>query len=159
VGGILYIDEIAFKKGRRNYETVVSDDQRLLASVEGRTSQGLEILLKSLPGVEQVTDVNIDMCRPFLSALKKVLPQARIHIDRFHLIKHLNDTVDTEWQEQYRELSKEARKPYQYLRWLLFKDRHHLSRDDRRALDSFLRTSPELHGSPGSRVVGSQGEQ
>lgn len=140
----MYIDEIALKKGRGNYETVVSDNQRTIETVEGRTSNGLEALLKNLPGIERVKRVSIDMCRPFAAAVKKTLPQAQIHIDRFHIIKHLNETVDVEWKSIYRDLPKATRKAYYPLRWLLFKDRRHVNKDDRRGLDDFLRSKPEL---------------
>jgi transposase len=112
--------------------------------VEGRTSKGLADLLKTLPGIEQVKRVCIDMCRPFSAAIKEVLPQAQIHIDRFHIIKHLNDTVETDRKSRWRELSLAERKAYRHIRWWLFKDRRALNKDERRRLDSFLKSSPQL---------------
>lgn len=94
----LSLDEKSFQKGHR-YITVLGDSQRcrVLDVVEGRTASAtIDLLEQSLTESQRKTvhSVTMDMWSAFMSATDKVLPEAVLVHDRFHVVKHLNQAVD-----------------------------------------------------------------
>lgn len=45
--------------------------------------------------IENIIDISCDMSKAFLSGMKEVFPMARITIDRFHIVKMLNEVVNS----------------------------------------------------------------
>jgi transposase len=94
----LSIDEKSFKKGH-NYITVLSHPRSgcILEVEENRTKEACEALLtKSLTEDQRanVSTISMDMWKAFIITSAKMLPNAEIVHDRFHLIKYLNDAID-----------------------------------------------------------------
>jgi hydroxyacylglutathione hydrolase len=94
----LSIDEKSFKKGHK-YITVLSHPASgcVLEVEEGRSKKSCKSLLnKSLTEDQQksVTTISMDMWKAFITTSKKMLPNAEIVHDRFHLIKYLNEAID-----------------------------------------------------------------
>ena len=50
----------------------------------------IEAFLHSLPGKAKVTHVAMDMWRPYRIAVSKVLPEAKIVVDKFHVVSKAN---------------------------------------------------------------------
>jgi transposase len=95
----LGIDETSFQK-RHEYVTVVTDmDQgHVVDVIDDRKKEPLEKCLKSL-GKEVLSGIEcvaMDMHRPFIEAVKKVVPDAgkKIAFDKFHVIAHLTKAVN-----------------------------------------------------------------
>ncbi|HIN73023.1 MAG TPA: hypothetical protein EYM98_10670 [Dehalococcoidia bacterium] len=63
--------------------------------------------------------------------MKHHCKNATLVLDRFHIVKALNNAVDDVRKEQWREASKEGRKALKGLRWLLC--RHSFSEEHRDA--------------------------
>src|SRR5215813_866293 len=87
--GILGLDEIALKKGHRDFVVLVTtrdaqDQLKLLGVLPDRKSETVEKFLLTIPERLRATAraVCIDMYEGYASAVKKVLPQARIVADR-----------------------------------------------------------------------------
>ena len=103
------IDEKSFKSGH-HYITILNDvdGSRVLDVVEDRTTEATEMLLQTLTQSQQngVASVSVDMWKPFASAVKKLLPQADIVHDRFHISKYLNTAVDIVRRQESRQLCK-----------------------------------------------------
>ena len=54
----------------------------------------MEEYLDKLPQPERVKGVAMDMHEPFRQAVRMCLPGAKIVVDKFHLIRHINEAVD-----------------------------------------------------------------
>lgn len=94
----LSIDEKAFQKGHK-YISVLSNPTTgvILDVEEERTVAATQSLLdRVLTPTQQraVKSISMDMWKAYLSTAKRVLPNARITHDRFHLVKYLNSAVD-----------------------------------------------------------------
>ncbi len=104
----LGIDEIAVVKGQRNYYVVLVDleKKKVVGLVEQRTKKAIIEYLKRwgeevLSGIQEVS---IDLCQTYKSLVEELMPQAKIVGDRFHVMKQVNDELDTE----RRKIKKEA---------------------------------------------------
>lgn len=112
LGNLIYIgiDEISRKRGHV-YHTQVYDlvEKRLLWSGEDRTSETLEAFLDYLgqERCEQIEAVCCDMWAPYIDAIKKRLPNALLVFDKFHIVRHLLDAVDTVRKEEAQKLKSE----------------------------------------------------
>jgi transposase len=92
---LMGIDEFAVRKGRL-YHTAVCDltGKTVMAVLEGQGKQKLEEYLSRLPEPDGVKAVAMDMHDPFRQAVQMCLPEARVVVDKFHLIRHVNEALD-----------------------------------------------------------------
>jgi transposase len=76
--------------------TDISGTQGMLAQVEGRTGDDVAYWLARQPASwrQRIQCVTIDMCTIFVSAIRRILPDARIVVDHFHVVKLAGDVVD-----------------------------------------------------------------
>jgi transposase len=96
----LGIDEIAVVKGQGNYYVVLVDlDKRsLIGLIEKRTEEEVVKYLEAW-GTEvlgQIKEVSIDLWKPYKKIAQKLMPQAEIVADRFHVMKQVNDELDNQ---------------------------------------------------------------
>jgi transposase len=114
---VLGIDEFSVKKGM--YDTTISDleERKILGIVEGCGKTNLEKYFTALPDPEAVEVVAMDMHEPFRQAVQMCLPRAKIVVDKFHVIVHVNQALD---KVRTRLQSKESKGR----RWLLFHSRY-----------------------------------
>lgn len=89
------LDEFSVKR-RRLYHTAICDlvKREVMEVVEGQGKQKVEEYLDSLLEAEKVRGVAMDMHEPFRQAVQMCLPLARIVVDKFHLIRHINGALD-----------------------------------------------------------------
>ena len=106
----LGIDEIAMIKGQGNYYAVLVDIDlgKMIGIVEKRTE---EVLIEYLKGwgedvLGQIIEVSMDMWMGYKNVAKKLMPQAQIVADRFHVMKQVNEELD----KARKEVKKEAMK-------------------------------------------------
>lgn len=102
------VDEKAVRKGHR-YATILTDLEhgRVIDLIEERTQKATEDLLHQLPEASRQTieAVALDMWPAYINAFANVLPRASQVFDRFHIAKHLNESVDKVRREEHRQLS------------------------------------------------------
>jgi len=112
INKVLYIgvDEISRRKGHI-YHTQVYDlkEKRLLWSGEDRTAETLEAFCNEFgkENCDQIEAVCCDMWAPYVDVIKTRLPNALLVFDKFHIVRHLMDAVDTVRKEEARELKAE----------------------------------------------------
>jgi len=112
LGNLIYIgiDEISRKRGHV-YHTQVYDliEKKLLWSGEDRTSETLEAFFDYLgqERCERIEAVCCDMWAPYIDAIKKRLPNALLVFDKFHIVRHLLDAVDTVRKDEAQKLKSE----------------------------------------------------
>jgi len=68
---------------------------------------------------KKITWASCDMSRAYTEAIKHHCPHVTLVIDRFHIVKALNEAVDEVRKDEWRELEKQERKAVKGLRWLL----------------------------------------
>jgi transposase len=146
---ILGLDEIALKKGHRDYVTLVT----------GRLGDGEIMILGVLPGHEKAEVVDFlrlippriaqnvravccDLWEAYTEAAREELPAARIVADRFHVAKHYYHAADEvrkqELQRLKKELSKEEYKKLNGSFRAFRKNAKDLNREERKALKRFF---------------------
>ena len=118
----LGVDEISFCKGRK-FATLVYDldRARVLWVGSGKGRGHHRSLLQRLvePGTEaRVAWASCDMSPAYIGAITHHCPKVTLVIDRFHLVKALNQAVDEVRKEQWRVLDTRGRKAIKGLRWL-----------------------------------------
>lgn len=104
----LGMDEKSFRKGH-NYISVLNDLEqgRVIEVSEGRSSAvAEELLTEGLSDYqrEMVCGVSIDMSAPYIKAINKLLENADIVHDKFHISQHLNNAVDLTRRQENKEL-------------------------------------------------------
>ena len=89
----------------------------------------------------------MDKWKPFMTSTKKKAhaPQAAILFDKFHVMRHLGEALDTVRRSEYRRLSGKDRAFVKGQRYPLLSRWEHLSLDGRRSLKQRLAANKRLH--------------
>lgn len=146
---VLNIDEIALKKGHGNFVLVLSAPEEgcVLEVLPNREQKTLENWLDGLASEvkKAIKIVNLDMWEPYTLAVKAKLPQARIVVDRFHVMKNLNHCLTLARREIQRNVAQGAiKQQLKGSRWVLVKNQKDLNEKQRTKLESLYQISPEL---------------
>lgn len=89
------IDETSTHKGHEYITLFVDMDSAQIIDIEqGRDSEAVKQFALKLPAPQEVKQISIDMSPAFIKGVKDYLPNAEITFDKFHVVKHLNDTID-----------------------------------------------------------------
>ena len=106
----LGIDEISNRKFHKEYIVVLVDLDagKPLAFIDSRKKELIEKFLKSLPAgvLEGIEEVSIDMCKTYKSVVTELMPNAVVTVDRFHVMKQINDELDKSRREKKKEQDK-----------------------------------------------------
>jgi transposase len=150
------IDEIAIRKGH-TYRIVVSDLDRgrpIWFGGEDRSEASMGEFYNWL-GVRKSSRLDLavmDMWKPFRLATAAHAPRAAILFDKFHIMRHLGDALDTVRNSEYRRLAERDRRYIKGQKYTLLSRRENLTRDGRKALNpdlhaaAYLRRSGRLPG-------------
>jgi len=89
------LDEFSVS-GRRLYHTAICNlvKGEVMEVIEGQGRQKVEEYLDSLPDPGRIKGVAMDMHEPFRQAVQMCLPLAKVVVDKFHLIRHINGALD-----------------------------------------------------------------
>lgn len=121
----LGIDEIAHRKGKRDYVCVLTDLDRgvQLDVLPDRKKATLMAHFEALGRdfADQIEVVCCDMWRPYAEVARACFPTAKLVVDRFHVMKALNGVLDAIRKQLRREHKGEA--SFKQIKWLLFKRR------------------------------------
>jgi len=94
----LGIDEIALKKGQGQYIVVLVnlDTNKPVGFVRSRKQLDIREVLASwgTQVLEQITEVSMDMSGNYKGLVTDLLPNADITVDRFHVMKVVNEELD-----------------------------------------------------------------
>ena len=143
------IDEISYHK-RHKYATLVYDlDRSVVVWVgEGKGRETIDEFFDTKLTKyqkDQITTGCCDMSAAYIGAISTHCPNATLVIDRFHLVKALNDAVDEVRKQQWREADTDQRKTLKGLRWLLY--RHSSTRTNKhtRVLNALERGNRRIY--------------
>lgn len=95
----LGIDEISLKKGQGQYIVILVnlDTNKPIGFVQSRKQLEMREVLASwgTQVLEQIDEVSIDMSGNYKGLVTELLPNATITVDRFHVMKVVNQELDT----------------------------------------------------------------
>ncbi|MEJ5378065.1 MAG: ISL3 family transposase, partial [bacterium] len=136
MGDVLYIgiDEISRRKGHI-YHTQIYDliGKRLLWSGEGRSSSTLEAFCEQLGAKRcgQIEAVCCDMWAPYVDVVRQRFPNAVMVFDKFHIVRHLLEAVDTVRRQEARQLQAKNPELLKRTRYIWLKNPWNLTQQQR----------------------------
>ena len=152
--GILGIDEISLRKGRKRYVTVITyrhnDQVRILKVLEGRHKDTVLKFFKSIPKRLRgtVSAVCSDLYEGYVNAAKEVFGERVVVADRFHVAKlYRKKLVDIRKSELKRLKDKLEDKEYKALKpaiAILRKGRDYFTKEEQEVVNTLFKHSPKL---------------
>jgi transposase len=145
---VIGVDEISVKKGHK-YRIIASDLERgipIWFGGDDRTEESMDKFYAEL-GPEKCGNIRLivmDMWKAFEKSAKKNAPQAAILYDKFHILKHLGDALDTVRKDEYSRLSGNDRKYIKGTKWILLSNRENLSDDGKISLKQLMKANKRL---------------
>lgn len=152
----LGIDEIALVKGQGNYLAVLVDldTHKPIEIVQSRRIEDIREVLGNW-GVEvlnQIEEVSIDLWSPYKNLVEELMPNANITADRFHVMKQVNDELDTMRKaEKKAAMSLDNKSERERIlealnksKYALIKNQDSLNEKQREKLKSVQEVSPKL---------------
>jgi transposase len=145
---VLCLDEIAPHKGHGRYRLVISAPQEgiVLDVLEDRRKETLEAWFvdRGRHWCNQVEVCCADMWDAYHRAAHSHLPNARLVVDRFHVMKNLNEAITKTRRQIQRQADETTKSLLKGCRWLLVKNRENLKESEQQTLAAMLQASPEL---------------
>ena len=141
---IMGIDEVNLAGGYRCVITNLATNN-IFDMLEERTQEHLKPYFEKLPDRERVEWVCTDMWRPFKKSFGAYLPNARLVIDKFHVVEKASNALDEERKKYQSALSKRERVfVKKSIRWLTLKRPSSLTAAEQEALQEVRNHIPEL---------------
>jgi transposase len=146
---VIGIDEISIRK-RHTYRIVVSDLIRRRPiwfggadRSEASMAQFYQWLGKKQSG--RIRLAVMDMWKPFRNATQVYAPKAGILFDKFHILRHLGQALDTVRKREYARLTGKQRHYIKGQKYTLLSRRENLTLQGRRALKTLLAANKRLN--------------
>lgn len=142
-------DEISYCKGRK-FATIIYDLDRscVLWVGEGKGRETIDRFFNEHLSEYQRLKIkwaSCDMSRAYTEAIKHHCPKAKLVIDRFHVVKALNEAVDEVRKEEWRDLDVDGRKAIKGLRWLLGMSAQNRTKGHTRFLNALRNSNRRIH--------------
>ena len=146
---VIGIDEFAIRKGH-TYRIVVSDLQRRRPIWFGGTDRSEASIASFYDwlGIKQSQGIRLavmDMWKPFRNATTERAPKAAILFDKFHIMRHLGEALDTVRKSEYARLSGRQRRYIKGQKYTLLSRRENLSLSGKQALETLLKANKRLN--------------
>jgi transposase len=141
------VDEIAYRKGH-NYLTVVRDlDLEAVIWVGfNRRKETLDEFFHLL-GKEKRREISVvvtDMHKPYLASINENCPQADVVIDKFHIIKMINEALDEIRKKAFAKADESIRKKMKRMRFVILRRLRRLNDKQRENLYEMMSYNDEL---------------
>ena len=146
---VIGIDEISIRKGH-TYRIVVSDLLRgrpIWFGGKDRSEASMSEFYAWL-GERKSWRIRLavmDMWKPFRLATQAHAPQAAILFDKFHIMRHLGEALDTVRKSEYARLSGRDRRYIKGQKYTLLSRRENLTLDGKKALKTLLAANKRLN--------------
>ena len=139
-------DEFKGNLGGERFQCIVTDplNHRVLDILPKRAVETIQDYLRSFPNRHEVKYVVLDMNRGFRDVARAFFPNAKIIIDRFHVVRFCTQAMDDVRKSVQKQLPADQRRYFKRSRRLLLAHRDKLTREDRAAVDVMLRFSDRL---------------
>jgi transposase len=146
---IIGIDEVSIRKGH-TYRIIVSDLARkrpIWFGGKDRSEESLKLFYEELgpAKTKRIRLAVMDMWKAFEKATHAHAPQAAILYDKFHVLRHLHDALDSIRKSEYARLSGKDRRFVKGKKYTLLSHRENLSTDGKKALKTLLAANKRLN--------------
>jgi transposase len=146
---VIGIDEVSISKGH-TYRIIVSDLTRhrpIWFGGQDRSEASMDEFFKGL-GPQKCRQIRLgimDMWKPFRPSTLKYAPQASILFDKFQVISHLGDALDSVRKSEYARLAGRDRRFIKGQKYTLLARRENLTRQGRQSLKLLLKANKRLN--------------
>jgi len=141
---IMGVDEVMISG---NYRAVICNlEMRTVFDVyEKRTKPHITEFFRTLKNKENVEWIALDMWGPYKVVLNKELPDARLVIDRFHVVAKATEALESLRIKLQSDMEKSDRiKMKKHLRWALLRRNENRTDEDNEKLDYIRKNHPEI---------------
>ncbi len=142
-GKHLGIDELYLLNQHRCIITNLGQ-QTVVDLLEQRKYPAVVAYLKQLKGIDEVENVCIDMWAPYKAAVNTVIPDAKVVVDKFHVVKLANWCMDIIRKSYQSELPTGQRRDLMHGRHILLSRHARLDDDQLERLQRWRKACPEL---------------
>lgn len=146
---VIGIDEISIKK-RHTYRIIVSDLEKRRAIWFGGTDRSEASMDQffTFLGEKRAHQIDVavmDMWKPFRTSTNRHASQAAVLFDKFHILRHLGEALDTVRKHEYARLTGRDRKFIKGQKYTLLSHRENLTTDARKGLKTLLAANKRLN--------------
>lgn len=146
---VIGVDEISIRKGH-SYRIVVSDLLRgrpIWFGGEDRSEESMDLFYQELGArkTKKIRLVVMDMWKAFRKSAKKNVPQAAILFDKFHILKHLGDALDSVRKSESKRLCEKDRRLIKGQKYTLLSHWQNLQKEGRENLRLLLSANKRLN--------------
>lgn len=120
------------------------ENRRIIDITSNRKLRTVKQWLANLPEKERTECATIDMWGSYKDALTMEMPNVFIVIDKFHVIKHLNEALDTIRKKYTATLTDKERRHIKGNRWLLLTNSEEIEGMNAMRLHDILYSFPKL---------------
>jgi len=139
---ILGMDEIHLGKARGVITNI--GDRTVVEMLENRYKTTILEFLRSLEHPERITHAAIDMWRPYREAIQEVLPNTAIVVDKYHVARMGNESLERVRRKMKDTLPPEVNLGLKHDRKLLTKRQHDLTDEQHLIVSGWLNSFPLL---------------
>jgi len=146
---VIGIDEFSRRKGHK-YNIVISDlinKRPIWFEGPDRSEASMDGFYQWL-GPEKCAQIRLavmDMWKAFENSTRRHAPQAAILYDKFHILRHLGEALDTVRKAEYARVSDHKRRFIKGQKYNLLSHWHNLTMDGRHALKALLKANKRLN--------------
>ena len=152
---VLGIDEIALKKGHKDFVVIVSainqqKEKHILAVLPDRKKETVKAFLEAIPVLIKATiqQVCVDMYEGYSNAAYEALPGVEVIVDRFHVAKNYRGCADKARKQEMKVLKKvlpdEKYAELKGVMWVFRKSWAHLTEEQQVVLLTLFSYAPIL---------------
>jgi len=149
------IDEIALRKGHKDYVTIVSAKDKagslsVIAVLPDRLKETVKAFLQSIPDhlKKTVKAICTDMYDGFVNAATEVFGERVVVVDRYHVSKLYREPLDAfrikEMKRLKAKLPSEEYAKLEGMMWILRKKHEFLSKEEKEQIALFYKHSPKM---------------
>lgn len=118
--------------------------QKVIEMTENRSKATVKKFLKSLPDSCKIQCVTMDMWQPYRDAVMEILKGVPVVIDKFHVIKELNNALEEIRRTLRKDMEKERRINLKDMRFLFLTGGENLTPRQSKQLELLLKTYPQF---------------
>jgi transposase len=143
------VDEISYARNKK-YATIVYDLESscVVWAAKGKGRNTIDDFFRNHLSEYQrknITTASCDMSETYINAIKEHCPNGILVLDKFHIVKALNEALDTVRKEEWHSLGKSERKALKGLRWLLYKHSGNRTKRETRLINSLKKGNRHIH--------------
>jgi transposase len=143
---VLSFDEFRGNAGGERFQFIVTDPLKheVLDILPDRKQETLFKYFLEIENRKEVTHVVIDMNRSYLEVIRSIFPNARIVIDKYHVVRQVVWAFENVRKQEQKKFYDSRRKYFKHSRKLLLKHFDYLTDDELDQVESMIKISERL---------------